>query len=228
MSESPTVREGLIGSEPLLTCGLLTNLNEHQRSLNRMDYGIEKLAFTIRGLRLTIHIMYCPSCGTEYTIELKYCNRCGANLSTEVAAQPEPVVVNLTKPTLIIGAVMTLLTLGGFGMVIGGAIELARNVQLGGDPVIGMVVMGMLTILTTDIFLVRQLSKIINAALSSSTQVPRKRINALANHPMAQLPQPPTSRLQGVSSVTEGTTRFFEPYRAPSAAENKAAAEKLE
>ena len=172
--------------------------------------------------------MYCPSCGTEYTIELKYCNRCGANLSTEVAAQPEPVVMNLTKPILIIGAVMTLLTLGGFGLVIGGAIELARNVQLGGDPVIGMVVMGMLTILTTDIFLVRQLSKIINAALSSKTQIQPKRSKVLANPSMGQLPQPSTSRLQGAPSVTEGTTRFFEPYRAPSEVEDRATKEKLE
>jgi hypothetical protein len=172
--------------------------------------------------------MYCPSCGTEYTIELKYCNRCGANLSAEVAAQPEPVVVNLTKPTLIIGAVMTLLTLGGFGMVIGGAIELARNVQLGGDPVIAMVVVGMLTILTTDIFLVRQLSKMINSALSSNAQIKPKRTNALANPSLVPLPQQSTSRLQGVSSVTEGTTRFFEPYRAPAEAEARTTAEKLE
>jgi hypothetical protein len=172
--------------------------------------------------------MYCPSCGTEYAIELKYSNRCGANLSTEVAAQPEPLVVNLTKPTLIIGAVMTLLTLGGFGMVIGGAIELAHNAQLGGDPVIAMVVVGMLTILATDIFLVRQLSKIINAALFSKTQIQPKRNKVFANPSMGQLPQPATSRLQGAPSVTEGTTRFFEPYRAPAEVENKAAAEKLE
>jgi hypothetical protein len=172
--------------------------------------------------------MYCPSCGTEYTIELKYCNRCGANLSTEVAAQPEPVVMNLTKPTLIIGAVMTLLTLGGFGIVISGAVELSRNLQLGGDPVVATIVMGMLTILTADIFLVRQLSKIINAALSSKTQIQPKRRKALANPSMGPLPQPSTSRLQGAPSVTEGTTRFFEPYRAPSEVEDKATAEKLE
>lgn len=172
--------------------------------------------------------MYCPSCGTEYTIELKYCNRCGANLSTEVAAQPDPVVVNLTKPTLIIGAVMTLLTLGGFGIVIGGAVALAHNVQLGSDPVMAMVVMGMITILTADIFLVRQLSKMINAALFSKTQIQPKRNKVLANPSMGQLPQPSTSRLQGAPSVTEGTTRFFEPYRAPSEVEDKERAEKLE
>ena len=172
--------------------------------------------------------MYCPSCGTEYAIELKYCNRCGANLNAALAAQSEPVVVNLTKPTLIIGAVMTLLTLGGFGMVIGGAVELARNVQLGSDPVIAMVVMGMLTILTADIFLVRQLSKLINASLTSGAQAQPRRSNVLASPSVAQLPQPAAPRLQGVPSVTENTTRFFESYRAPSEGEDRTTAEKLE
>jgi len=171
--------------------------------------------------------MYCPSCGTEYAIELKYCNRCGANLNAALAAQSEPVVVNLTKPTLIIGAVMTLLTLGGFGMVIGGAVELARNVQLGSDPVIAMVVMGMLTILTADIFLVRQLSKLINASLTSGAQAQPRRSNVLASPSVAQLPQPAAPRLQGVPSVTENTTRFFESYRAPSEGEDRTTAEKL-
>jgi len=86
----------------------------------------------------------------------------------------------------------------------------------------------MLTILTMDIFLARLLSKIINAALSAKPQVPRKRTNLLPNPTMVQLPQPPTSRLQGVSSVTEGTTRFFEPYRVPAEAEDRPPAEKRE
>ena len=171
--------------------------------------------------------MYCPSCGTEYTIELKYCNRCGANLNAALAAQPERVVVNLTRPTLIIGTVMTLLTLGGFGIVIGGAVELARNVQLGSDPVIALVVMGMLSILTADIFLVRQLAKLINASLTSGAQTQPRRSNVLASPPVAQLPQPGAAGLQGVPSVTENTTRFFESYRAPSEGEDRTTAEKL-
>jgi len=86
----------------------------------------------------------------------------------------------------------------------------------------------MLTILVIDILLVRQLSKIITASLSSSTQVQPKRTKALPNPTMAQLPQPPTSRLQEVPSVTEGTTRFFEPYRAPTAADDRATAQPLD
>jgi hypothetical protein len=171
--------------------------------------------------------MYCPSCGTEYSIELKYCNRCGANLSTALAAQPEPVVVNLTKPTLIIGAVMTLLTLGGFGLVIGGAIELSRSAGIDPDSVSAVVVVGMLTILTMDIFLVRQLSKLINASLRSTVQTQPRRSNVLANPLVAQLPEPSVARLQGVPSVTENTTRFFESYRAPAEGEDRTTAEKL-
>jgi hypothetical protein len=163
--------------------------------------------------------MYCPSCGTEYTIELKYCNRCGANLSAVLEEQPQTAPVNVTKPALIIGAIMTILTIMGFGMVLTGAIELGRNARVDPDSVAVVVVVGMMTILTMDIFLVRLLSKIISASLSSNAQVRRKRTNVIANPSMIPLPQPSTSRRQGVPSVTEGTTRFFEPYRTPSEAE---------
>ena len=170
--------------------------------------------------------MYCPSCGAEYTIELKYCNRCGANLGTDLASPHEPVVLSLTKPTLIISLTLLILTIGGFGGLIGGATALAGVVH-GNDPLIAMILFGMMTIMIVDIFLVRQLSKLISASLSSSTLTQPKRRNLLAT-PVAQLPQLATPRREGVPSVTEGTTRFFEPYRAPAEAEGRATSEKLE
>jgi len=172
--------------------------------------------------------MYCPSCGAEYTIELKYCNRCGANLDMGMTTQPEPVIVNITKPALIIGTTLVLLTLGGFGGLIGGAVGLAQVVH-GNDPLMAMILFGMLTIMIVDIFLVRLLAKIVNTSLSANTQPQPKRPAALAYPSMIQSPQSPTSRLmQGVSSVTEGTTRFFEPSRGTSEAEARATAEKIE
>lgn len=163
--------------------------------------------------------MYCPSCGTEYTIELKYCNRCGANLIGGLEVQPQMAPVSMAKPALIIGAVMAIITVFGFGLLITGAVELARSAQIDADSVTAIVIVGMLTILTMDIFLVRQLSKIINASLSSNAQVRPKQSKILANPSMVplpqHLPQPGTSRLQGVPSVTEGTTRFFEAHRTP-------------
>ena len=160
--------------------------------------------------------MFCPSCGTEYTIGLPYCNRCGANLNAALTAQPEPVLVNLTKPTLIIGTAITLLTLGGFGLLIGGAIELAHNVQMGSDAIIVMIALGMITILSTDIFLVRQLSKLISASLSSGTPPKSKRQRTFAAPGQPRLQQPLPAHLHGAPSVTENTTRFLEPeYREP-------------
>ena len=157
--------------------------------------------------------MFCPSCGTEYTIELKYCNRCGANLSTSLAPQSlPPVIVNVTKPTLIIGVLLLVVTLGGFGALVGGAISLAQILH-GNDSFMAIIIFGMLTILIVDIFLVRLLSKLINSALSSGTQ---PQVGTTPTGMPAQFQNPTTTaRLQGRPSVTENTTRFFEPYRAP-------------
>ena len=158
--------------------------------------------------------MFCPSCGTEYAIELKYCNRCGANLNTNFAPQgAQPVIVNVTKPTLIIGVLLLLVTLGGFGGLVGGAISLAQILH-GNDSFMMIILFGMLTILILDIFLVRLLSKLINTALTSNAQ-PQLGTQMQTGMP-AQFQNPTTTaRLQGVPSVTENTTRFFEPYRAP-------------
>ena len=158
--------------------------------------------------------MFCPSCGAEYTVELKYCNRCGANLSANLTSQSETVIVNVTKPTLIISGLLLLVTLGGFGGLVGGSMSLAPFLH-GNDPLMAIIMFGMLTILTVDIFLVRLLSKIIQSAISP-TQIRNAPANLAAGSPARQFQQPTTARLQPAPSVTENTTRFFEPYRAPS------------
>ena len=170
--------------------------------------------------------MYCPSCGAEYTIELKYCNRCRANLSG-LEQQPQLAPISVTKPVIAIAATMVILTVLGFGLLITGAVELSHNARIDPDSVTAIVIVGMLTILTMDIFLVRQLSKLINASLSGRTQTQPRRQN-LPNPSMVQLPQPSTGRLLGVPSVTEGTTRFLEPSRGTSEAEGRAISENVE
>jgi hypothetical protein len=173
--------------------------------------------------------MFCPSCGAEYTIELKYCNRCGANLNTELTTHPQVGPVSATKPAVILGSIVTFLTLGGFGLLISGAVELSRSARLDPNSISAVVIVGMLTILTMDILLVRLLTKIINASLSSGTSTQPRRSSTLANPPLRHLPQPATSRLQEAPSVTEGTTRFFEPaYREPAEADEPVLARKLD
>jgi hypothetical protein len=158
--------------------------------------------------------MFCPSCGSENT-GLPYCNRCGANLSG-LTPPPQVVEVSLTRPVVILTIAMVILTLGGFGGLVGGAKALAEVVH-GNDPLIAVIFMGMIVILTVDVFLARQLSKIISASLSSSNQPKTVRTDNVNRVP-PQVPQPIGARLSA-ASVTENTTRFFEAapaYRAPS------------
>lgn len=124
-------------------------------------------------------------------------------------AQTEVIQVSLTKPAVLIGIVVMFLTLGGFGLLIGGVRSLA-GLSRGDDPLIALIVIGMATILTIDILLIRQLSKLISAALKSE---PKK---AIPHVNVPQLSRPNTAPILQAPSVTENTTRFLEgDYRAP-------------
>jgi hypothetical protein len=171
--------------------------------------------------------MFCPSCGAEYAIELKYCKRCGANLNSALPPPPEMVLVNLTKPILIISATVLLLTLGGFVGLISGAMGMASKFQAA-DPLLAILVPGMFTILTVDIFLVRQLSRLISAAVKPDSSK-RIRKQAAPSTGVPQFPRPSTTQLPEAPSVTESTTRFFEPVRrAPAETENCPPARNIE
>lgn len=154
--------------------------------------------------------MYCPSCGSEATTGLNYCNRCGANLSA--LTNPEIVQVSLTRPATLIGIVMTFLTLGGLVILIAGARILAAVIT-GNDPLIAFIFMGMVLIMVVDIFLARQLSKLISAALGGATKVPTRMAPPVT---APQLSRPNTAPILQAPSVTENTTRFLESdYRPP-------------
>jgi len=157
--------------------------------------------------------MFCPSCGTE-SIGLNYCNRCGANLAAP-AASVELAPISLTKPILIIAIAVALITLGGFGLIISGAIEMVRS---GAGPVSpALPIFGLPTILTIDILLLRQLSKLISAALAPERrQIANPQPQLYAD---PRLSRPSTARLESAPSVTENTTRFFEGYPSASAPE---------
>src|SRR5437588_9945674 len=117
--------------------------------------------------------MFCPSCGTESTIELNYCSRCGANLTSPQVSTTKLAPINLTKPIAIIGAVVLFLTLGGFAGVLSTATDISTNAG-GGDLTMAIIFFGMITILTIDILLIRQLSKLISAALAPNRPPAKK------------------------------------------------------
>jgi len=163
--------------------------------------------------------MFCPSCGSEYSFGLPYCNRCGANLNS---TEPESKIsIDVTKAIAALGTTMAVFTLGGFIALIAGAVKLAEKTALGSDPLVIMMVMGMVTILTVDVFLARQLSRLIGAGLTGKTASGKRSI-APANI-QGQLGRPVTSPLPTSISVTENTTRFLDPqYSETADAETRA------
>jgi hypothetical protein len=153
--------------------------------------------------------MFCPSCGTEYSVGLPYCNRCGANLNSSLTESEGQVSVDVTKAVAAIGTTMAVLTLGGFISLIVGAVKLAQITSMGTAPLVIIMTLGMVTILTVDVFLALHLSRLIGAGISNKATSGKRSIPP-ASAP-GQLNRPLTSPPPPSMSVTENTTRFLEP-----------------
>lgn len=152
--------------------------------------------------------MYCLSCGAETNRALKYCSRCGASTAPETELVP----INLTKPALAIGLTVALITLGGFALLITGAVKLAEVFHVP-DPIMAIIVMGIATIVLCDIMLIRLLGRIVNASLAAKNDKPATLPKPQSREAPRQLHPP----LEPVASVTDHTTRTFAPaFREPS------------
>jgi hypothetical protein len=130
---------------------------------------------------------------------------------------PEPVVqyvpVSMTKPILIMAILVAAITLGGFAGIVSGTIEMVERGAGSVSP--ALPIFGLPCILVIDILLIRQLSKLISAALSPNRVQPPQTLAPMQGDPR-YIPPTTTPRLEGARSVTENTTRFLEEtYRPP-------------
>lgn len=147
--------------------------------------------------------MFCPSCGAELNQTLSYCNRCGANLKPAESAVPP---ARLVGAAWAVSLAVALVTLGGFGMIFGLVFVLitsGMSLSAGGAV---LVLLSSLIILFIDWLLIRQLSRVLD--------LPRGRIDAATPHQPALYEKPLTplaSPHQPISSVTDHTTRAFQP-----------------
>jgi hypothetical protein len=149
--------------------------------------------------------MYCPSCGTELASELSYCNRCGANVKP-ISSQSGVPPRKLVGVAWAISIAVALITLGGFGMIFTLVMALiARGISLSSSGMF-WISFSLLVILAIDWLLVRQLSRVLDMPqLPADAAQPKK--SKLSQEPKRQIDAPP----EPVSSVTEHTTRAFEP-----------------
>lgn len=140
--------------------------------------------------------MYCSNCAAPLAAGLSYCNRCGANLKER--EDPKKDTVNAYLTTIF------MLGLGGLGLMLGGAIALKNGAQFPEELIAIFMLMTFLIIGIVEIYLCRQLSRIIGN---------KAKTEFLGQQP-ATTAELPAAHLRGlgapVASVTENTTRTLD------------------
>jgi hypothetical protein len=153
--------------------------------------------------------MYCSSCGIEVTQELNYCNRCGANLNPQSSLVPQIVA----PPVRLTGKFIALAALVVFSLaaIFSGAENLAvRGVD--GAAIAWMVIISVAMVFGVTGLLIRVLSSVIQNQSKLVAQQPPRAPQLKQPQPNAALPAPQTGPMQTpISSVTDHTTRTFEP-----------------
>jgi hypothetical protein len=148
--------------------------------------------------------MYCPSCGTEVTLGLNYCNRCGANLGQPSNLPEQPVrPVSLTGPTIAIALMVVI----GLGITFASVADLAKK-DIHPVALTWMVIAGLAMITGVAALIIRQWSYLAGVARPKEQSLPRKK--SAGKEPVVPAQLPPL-RSEPVPSVTENTTRTFEP-----------------
>jgi len=141
--------------------------------------------------------MYCANCGTPRTQGLSYCNRCGADLR-------EHVEVSNTKAIAAFLTAITLLGVGGLGIMLAGALVLRKGAGLSQELIGVFMLFTFLIVSMTEIMLIRNLSK-----LSGSSE--RKNSFPAPSPTQHDLRLPQGTPLgEPVGSVTDNTTRTLE------------------
>lgn len=141
--------------------------------------------------------MYCVACGTPLAPGLSYCNRCGTSLKERSDAKSGAIVAFLIAITLI--------GVSGLGIMLGGAMALKQEANLSQELVGVFMLFSFLIVCTTEILLVRQLSR-----LTGSNE--QKRVDAPPHFvaPPELRPAQPRTLAEPIPSVTENTTRTLE------------------
>jgi hypothetical protein len=147
--------------------------------------------------------MYCPSCGTEVTRELNYCNRCGANLSLTTNVSEQPVRVVSTSGPIWAMAMMVVI---GLGIIFAGVADLAKK-DIHPAALTWMVIGSLGMLLGVVALFLKYWSPTVGGAQKLERPAKRNKTMASEQRP-AQLP---SSRMEPIPSVTENTTRTFNP-----------------
>ena len=154
--------------------------------------------------------MYCQACGIAITQQMKYCNRCGVQLiSTDEPGQIKPSEKRFDE--YLEG--LFWITVFGLGIILGG-IVLMKKVQLSDWLIVTYL------ILSTTAFLINFGLSIWGAfRIDRISKEARLMVQAGQLNTNELNPAEARATLQPAPSVTEHTTRSFEPIHRKQAAE---------
>ena len=147
--------------------------------------------------------MFCPVCGAESTQGLKYCKRCGTSLSAPADDSPKKFPTFLTALFLVlIGGI----TLAGFVVPLAAADTLTKDFAT--REVIVLVFGSWVVTLLFDAMLIWLLLRLMRASHQFvGTSQPQRAL------PEERIPVQIAKPNEPLGSVTEHTTRNFEPSR---------------
>ncbi|HJU56578.1 MAG TPA: hypothetical protein VJ715_18480 [Pyrinomonadaceae bacterium] len=150
---------------------------------------------------------------------MSYCNRCGAKLkpvSEEVAvvASSQPSVRVSAGAAWAMAAAVAFITLGGFALIFSLVMVFVSKGLSIEEGRLALIILSLLVILLVDWQLLRQFTRLTSGKAQAPDDAPAKpEKRRLSGKPSAVPPQLTAPR-EPVGSVTENTTRTFEPvYR---------------
>jgi hypothetical protein len=141
--------------------------------------------------------MYCPACGTPTAPGLSFCNRCGMSLKEPSDSKTGPVAAYLTAITII--------GLGGLGLMLGGAMALKNGGQFHEELIGIFMFMIFLIVGIVELSLCKQLSRLNRTSDNKQLAPPQQ-----AGLPPELRPAQLRGLGEPVQSVTENTTRTLE------------------
>ena len=146
--------------------------------------------------------MYCQACGIAFSQQMKYCNRCGVLLvGTSESGEIKPSEKRLDE--YLDG--LFWITVFGLGLILGGMV-LMKKVQLSDGLIVAYL------ILSTTAFLINFVLSLWGARRIARSSKEAKRVVQAAQVNTNELnPVDARATLQPAPSVTEHTTRSFEP-----------------
>src|ERR1044072_917457 len=112
--------------------------------------------------------MYCANCGMQLVQGLSYCNRCGFSLRERT----EPNTTAPIAPITAFLAAMTVLGVGGLGIMLGGSLALRTEAGLSQELIGVFMLFTCLLVSATEFMLFKNLSRLMSAKESKQRSLP--------------------------------------------------------